>query len=195
MERTGPTRVLEKIALVKLDPEQKDLIRACEEGGFFVDAEKRVVIIRISYKQHRYNADNVRQDRALSVERQELIHPLTGRMMPDVNVVKDTSTMILRLNDIVRGEYVGRAVYKRNELVENTDTDEKRLKFLFAWLSKNQRRIIGYSEEFYNNTTKVLDAYLKNPEKPRGVRAPARSQAGSDEQIRLYPSGAHSALS
>ena len=115
---------VEKIALVKLDPEQKDLIRACEEGGFFVDAEKRVVIIRISYKQHRYNADNVRQDRALSVERQELIHPLTGRVMPDVNVVKDTSTMILRLNDIVRGEYVGRAVYKRNELVENTDTDE-----------------------------------------------------------------------
>ena len=115
---------VEKIALVKLDPEQKDLIRACGEGGFFVDAEKRVVIIRISYKQHRYNADNVRQDRALSVERQELIHPLTGRVMPDVNVVKDTSTMILRLNDIVRGEYVGRAVYKRNELVENTDTDE-----------------------------------------------------------------------
>lgn len=26
---------VEKIALVKLDPEQKDLIRACEEGGFF----------------------------------------------------------------------------------------------------------------------------------------------------------------
>ena len=41
-----------------------------------MDAEKRVVIIRISYKQHRYNADNVRQDRALSVERQELIHRL-----------------------------------------------------------------------------------------------------------------------
>lgn len=153
---------VEKTALVRLDPEQKDLIRACEEGGYFVDAEKRVVIIRIAYKQHRYNADNVRQDRALSVERQELIHPLTGRVLHDVNVVKDTSTMILRLNDIVRGEYVGRVVYKRNELVENTDTDEKRLKFLFAWLSKNQRRIIGYSEEFYNNTTKVLDAYLKS---------------------------------
>ena len=153
---------VEKIALVRLDPEQKELIRACEEGGYFVDAEKRVVIIRIAYKQHRYNADNVRQDRALSVERQELIHPLTGRVLHDVNVVKDTSTMILRLNDIVRGEYVGRVVYKRNELVENTDTDEKRLKLLFSWLSKNQRRIIGYSEEFYNNTTKVLDAYLKN---------------------------------
>ena len=163
-------------------------------GRFFRGRRKRVVIIRISYKQHRYNADNVRQDRALSVERQELIHPLTGRMMPDVNVVKDTSTMILRLNDIVRGEYVGRAVYKRNELVENTDTDEKRLKFLFAWLSKNQRRIIGYSEEFYNNTTKVLDAYLKNPENQEAFALP-HDLAGSDEQIRLYPSGAHSALS
>ena len=153
---------VEKIALVRLDPEQKDLLRLCEEQGYFVDAEKRVVIIRIAYKQHRFNPDNVRQDRALSVERQEIIHPLTGRALPDVNVVKDTSTMILRLNDIVRGEYVGRVVYKRNELVENTDTDEKRLKFLFAWLSKNQRRIIGYSEEFYHNTTRVLDAYLKN---------------------------------
>ncbi len=153
---------VEKIALVRLDPEQKDLIHLCEEKGFFVDAEKRVVIIRIAYKQHRFNADNVRQDRALSVEAQELIHPLTGEGM-DVNVVKDTSTMILRLNDIVRGEFVGRVVYKRNELVENTDTDEKRLKFLFAWLSKNQRRIIGYSDEFYNNTTKVLDAYLRDP--------------------------------
>ena len=152
---------VEKIALVRLDPELKELIRLCEDRGFFVDSEKHVVIIRITYKQHRFNADNVRQDRALSVERQEIIHPLTGTGM-DVNVVKDTSTMILRLNDIVRGEYVGRVVYKRNELVENTDTDEKRLKFLFAWLSKNQRRIIGYSEEFYANTTKVLDAYLKN---------------------------------
>lgn len=153
---------VEKIALVRLDPEQKDLIHLCEERGFFVDAEKRVVIIRIAYKQHRFNADNVRQDRALSVEAQELVHPLTGEGM-DVNVVKDTSTMILRLNDIVRGEFVGRVVYKRNELVENTDTDEKRLKFLFAWLSKNQRRIIGYSDEFYNNTTKVLDGYLRDP--------------------------------
>lgn len=155
---------VEKTALVRVDPEQKDLIRILEGGQYFVDPEKRVIIIRILYKQHSFNADNVRQDRALSVERQEIIHPLTGKILPDVNIVKDTSTMILRLNDIVRGEYVGRAVYKRTELIENTDTEEKRLKFLFAWLSKNQRRIIGYSDEFYNNTTKVLDAYLKNKE-------------------------------
>ncbi len=153
---------VEKIALVRVDPEQKELIQTIDQSGYFVDRKQLVVIVRIVYKQHSYNSDNVRQDRALSVERQELIHPFTGRTFSDVNLVKDTSTMILRLNDIVRGEYVGRVVYKRTELVENTDTEEKRLKFLYAWLSKNQRRIIGYSDEFYTSTTKVLDAYLKN---------------------------------
>ena len=154
---------VEKIALIRLDPEQQDIIRQCREHGFFVDEKQHVVIVRILYKQHRYHSDNVRQDRALSVEAQEIIHPITGQRLKNVNIVKDTSTMLLRLNDIVRGEYFGRVVYKRNELVENTDTDEKRLKFLFAWLSKNQRRIIGYSDEFYGNVTKILDAYLNNP--------------------------------
>ena len=152
---------VEKIALIRVDPEQKELIRIIDEKGYFVDREQRVVIVRIIYKQHSYNPDNVRQDRALSVERQELIHPFTGQGLSDVNVVKDTTTMILRLNDMVRGEYVGRVVYKRTELVENTDTDEKRLKFLYAWLAKNQRRIIGYSDDFYASATRVLDAYLK----------------------------------
>lgn len=162
---------VEKVALVRVDPDQTELIKTIEQSGYFVDRKQLVVIVRILYKQHSFNADNVRQDRALSVERQELVHPLTGRTLPDVNVVKDTSTMILRLNDIVRGEYVGRAVYKRTELVENTDTGEKRLKFLYAWLSKNQRRIIGYSEEFYASTTRVLDAYLKNPDHQEGFAA------------------------
>ncbi len=155
---------VEKIALIRVDPEQKELIRIIDEKGYFIDREQRVVIVRILYKQHSYNPDNVRQDRALSVERQELIHPFTGQGLSDVNVVKDTTTMILRLNDMVRGEYVGRVVYKRTELVENTDTDEKRLKFLYAWLAKNQRRIIGYSDDFYASATRVLDAYLKNPD-------------------------------
>ena len=147
---------------MSLEPEQKELFRICDEGGFFVDRDRRVVIVRLLYKQHRFNADNVRQDRALSVESQEIIHPLSGAILSGINLVKDTSTMILRLNDIVRGEYVGRVIYKRTELVENTDTEEKRLKFLFAWLSKNQRRIIGYSDEFYASTIKVLDAYLRD---------------------------------
>lgn len=161
---------VEKIALTRVDPEQEDLIRVLDKAGYFVDRKKLVVIIRISYKQHRFSADNVRQDRALSVALQEIIHPLTGETLRDVNVVKDTTTMILRLNDIVRGEYVGRAVYKRTELIENTDTEEKRLKFLYSWLSKNQRRIIGYSDEFYNNVTRVLDGYLRSSENAESLR-------------------------
>jgi hypothetical protein len=69
--------------------------------------------------------------------------------------------MTLKLNDIVKGEFIGRIKYKR-EIVENTETHEKRLKFLYAWLNKHQRRIIGYSDEFYANVVKVLDNYLLN---------------------------------
>lgn len=154
---------VEKVALTCVDPEQTDLIHTLDKAGYFVDRKKLVVIVRITYKQHQFNADNVRQDRALSAATQELIHPLTGETFTEVNIVKDTTTMILRLSDITRGEYEGRVVYKRTELIENTDTDEKRLKVLFSWLSKNQRRIIGYSDEFYLSVTKVLDAYLKAP--------------------------------
>jgi len=155
---------IEKIALVKVHKDQAEAVRRLEEGGFFVDEERRVVILRVTYSQHKFNPDNVRQERALSVSRQEIIHPLTGRVVDDLNIIKDTTNMFLRLNDIVRGEYMGRIAYKRNEIVENTDTDEKRLKFLFAWLSKHQRRIIGYSDEFYSNVVKVLDGYLLSPD-------------------------------
>ncbi|MDD6088834.1 MAG: hypothetical protein PUB69_05950 [Desulfovibrionaceae bacterium] len=151
---------VEKIALIKVDPSQKDLIEKLHQGGYFLDSEKLVVIARVVYKQHRFNPDNVRLDRALSLERQEVLHPLTGESLADVNVVRDTVTMMLRLNDIVRGEFIGRTVYKRNEIVLNTDTDEKRLKFIFAWLTKNQRRVIGYSDEFYTGVTRILDGYL-----------------------------------
>lgn len=72
--------------------------------------------------------------------------------------------MFLRLNDIVRGEFTGRIVYKRTEIVENTDTEDKRLKFLFTWLSKHQRRIIGYSDNFFANISKVVTSYLNAPE-------------------------------
>lgn len=155
---------VEKIALVQVHEDQIDAIHQLREGGFFVDIDKRVVILRVSYQQHKFNSDNVRQERALSVHHQEVIHPFTGEALPNLNIIKDTSNMFLRLNDIVRGEYRGRIIYKRNEVVENPDTDEKRLKFLFAWLSKHQRRIIGYSDEFYSNVVKVLDNYLLSPD-------------------------------
>ena len=151
---------VEKIALVAVDKTQTEAIRALADGGYFVDPDRRVVITRVVYRQHKYDPNNVRQDRALSVASQEVIHPITGQTYYRLNLVKDTYSLFLRLNDIVRGEYNGRIVYKRNEIVENTDTHEKKLKFLYAWLSKHQRRIIGYSDDFYSNVVKVLDNYL-----------------------------------
>jgi hypothetical protein len=153
---------VEKIALVAVDKDLKEAIKALDNGGYFLDEQKRVVILRVTYLQHRYNPDNVRQDRALSVVRQEVIHPQTAQPIT-LNIIKDSYNMFLRLTDIVRGEYQGRITYKRFEVVENTDTHEKRLKFLSTWLSKHQRRIVAYSDEFYANVVKILDNYLFNP--------------------------------
>ena len=156
--------MLEKIALVAVDEDQEEALDIIDKDGFFLDKAKRVVIIRITYRQHRFDSSNVRQDRALSVAGQEVLHPLTGEPLRGLNIIKDASNMCLRLNDIVRGEFTGRIVYKRTEVVENTDTDEKRLKFLYTWLSKHQRRMISYSDEFFANVSKVLSGYLFAPE-------------------------------
>lgn len=156
--------LVEKIALIAVDADQKEAIERIDSGGYFLDRERRVVIIRIRYRQHRFNAENIRQDRALSVLEQEILHPLTGKILPEMNIIKDTSNMFLRLNDIVRGEFTGKIFYKRQELIENTDTHEKRLKFLYAWLAKHQRRMITYSDEFFSNVSKVLSNYLYSPE-------------------------------
>lgn len=155
---------VEKVALVKVDPDQEEAIATIAAGGFFLDPKKRVVIIRINYRQHGFNPTNVQQDRALSVSSQEVIHPLTGEVLQGLNIIKDTTNMFLRLNDIVRGEFTGRILYKRTEIVENTDTEDKRLKFLYTWLSKHQRRIIGYSDSFFANVSKVVTSYLNAPE-------------------------------
>ncbi len=152
---------LEKLALVKVETKKKDTLKFLKENNYFIDERKKAVILRIKYKQHKYDPNNVREERALSVYRQELIHPLTGEVCSNLNIIKDISYMTLKLNDIVKGEYIGRIKYKR-EIIENTDTTEKQLKFLFSWLGKHQRRIIGYSDEFYAEVTKVLDNFLLN---------------------------------
>lgn len=157
--------LVEKTALIAVDKDQEDALRAIENAGCFLDPKRRVVIIRVTYLQHVFDPDNVRQERAMSVVSQEILHPLTGRPLSGVNVIKDSSNMFLRLNDIVRGEYTGRTIYKRTEIVENTDTEEKRLKFLFTWLGKHQRRMIGYRDDFFANVSKVLTGYLNAPEK------------------------------
>ncbi|WP_291320185.1 hypothetical protein [Desulfonatronospira sp.] len=154
---------LEKVALARVETKKRDVLKFLRENGYFLDEEKKAVILRVKYKQHQYDPDNIREERALSVLRQELIHPRTGEVCSQLNIIKDTFFMTLKLNDIVKGEFSGRIKYKR-EIIENTDTHEKRLKFLYAWLSKHQRRIIGYSDEFYAGVTKVLDNYLLNPD-------------------------------
>lgn len=155
--------LVEKIALVSVDEDQAEALDIIGRDGFFLDAARRVVIVRVTYKQHRFDPSNVRQDRALSVATQEVLHPLTGEALRGLNIIKDASNMFLRLNDIVRGEYTGRIIYKRNEIVENTDTHEKRLKFLYSWLSKHQRRMISYSDEFFAKVGKVVTGYLYSP--------------------------------
>ena len=155
---------VDKIALVKVEDNQDGLLERLYDEGYLIDEKKQVVILKVGYRQHKFSPDNVRQERALSVESQEVIHPLTGVALPLAGLIRETTNMFLRLNDIVRGEHTGRIVFKRNEIVENTDSEEKRLKFLYAWLSKHQRRIIGYSDEFFANIDKILDNYLHSPE-------------------------------
>jgi len=159
-----PYPTITKTCLVRLESRSSDILSPLEEEGFFLDPQRRVVILRTTYRQHAYDPNNVRQDRAISVLRQEILHPLTGASKTGINIIKDSYTMVLKLNDIVRGEFMGRVLYKGREIVENTDSHEKRLKFLHAWLSKNQRRMIGYSDEFYASITKVLDSYLFDKE-------------------------------
>lgn len=152
---------VEKTALIRVDPEQTEVLAALREHNAFVNEKARVVLVRVQYVQHSFDPENVRQDRAMSVCSQQIIHPLTGEAIESLNLIRDTSTLTLRLNDIVRGEYTGRIMFKRTEIIENTDTDEKRLKFLYAWLSKHQRRFIGYSDEFFASTSKILDNYFE----------------------------------
>lgn len=151
---------VEKMALVAVDEDQKEVLDELHERRAFVDEKNRIVLLRVIYRQHAYDPDNVRQDRALSVHEQQVIHPLTGNSINGLNLLRDSSNLILRLNDIVRGEFFGRIIYKRTEVVENTDSDEKRLKFLYAWLTKHQRRFISYSEDFFASTGRIVGNYL-----------------------------------
>ena len=150
---------VEKLALVSVDADH-ELLPTLRDRGFLVNQDKRVVILRVCYHQHAFSADNVREERALSVFRQELVHPVTGEIFPEVSIIRDSTNMVLRLNDIVRGEHQGSIIYKRNEVVENTVTEDNRLKFLYAWFCKHQRRMIGYSDDFFAGISKVISTYL-----------------------------------
>ncbi|MBG0789988.1 MAG: hypothetical protein H0S80_05750 [Desulfovibrionaceae bacterium] len=155
---------VEKIALVQVHENQKELIELLKDQGYFVDAKKRVVILRVTYQQHDYSPRNVREDRALSVRTQEIIHPLTGEVKEGLNIIQNVRNMILRLNDIVRGEYRIPVNYKRSEILTGTDSHEDRLKVLYVWLSKHMHRIVDYSDDYYSQIVRVLDEYLLSPD-------------------------------
>lgn len=155
--------MVEKTALVQVPADQKESLELLRDLGFLVDEKRRAVILRVTYRQHKFNAKNVREDRALSVVRQEVIHPYSGRVLDHLNIIKDAGNMLLNLNDIIRGEYHGRVSYKRQELITDTANHEQRLKVLYSWLSKHQHRLIEYSDEFFAKLTKILDIYLLAP--------------------------------
>jgi len=155
---------VEKTALVQVNENQKELIELLKDQGYFVDEKNRIVILRVTYQQHEYSPKNVREDRALSVLKQEVIHPITGHVNDSLNIIQNVQNMILRLNDIVRGEYRIAVNYKRSEIIENTDTHENRLKVLYMWLSKHMHRIVDYSDEYYSQIVRVLDGYLLAPD-------------------------------
>ncbi len=155
---------VEKIALVQVNENQKETIATLKKRGFFVDPQKRVVILRVIYQQHEYSPKNVREDRALSVLRQEVIHPFTGEVVDSFNIIQNIQNMILQLNDIIRGEYHMAINYKRNEIVNGTETHDNRLKVLYSWLSKHMHRIIDYTDEYYSQVVRVLDRYMLAPD-------------------------------
>ena len=74
--------------------------------------------------------------------------------------MKDTKRTLKELTDIVRGEHTGSITYRRSDLITSTKTHEDRLKFLSAWLAKNQRRLGTYGQETFEATKKLLNSYL-----------------------------------
>jgi hypothetical protein len=156
--------LVEKTALIALPPGLAEAHPHLRDQGFYVNPERRVVILKVTYQQHKYNRFNVLEDRALSVLKQELIHPYHGGREPGLNLLKDTKRFLKDLTDIVRGEYMGSISYKRVDLLLSTKTHEDRLKFLSAWLDKNQRRLGTYSPESFEAAKKLLNSYLLNRE-------------------------------
>jgi hypothetical protein len=156
--------LVEKTALISLPKSMAEANPHLREQGFYLDRRRRVVIFKVTYQQHKYNRFNVLEDRALSVVKQELIHPVHGGREASPNILKDSRRSLKELTDIIRGEHSGSISYRRSELISTTKTHEERLKFLSAWLRKNMRRLGRYSHETFAAAKKLLNSYLLNRE-------------------------------
>lgn len=153
---------LEKVALVSAEGCSLESQSWLKNNGYFVDKQRKVVILRVRYRQHKYHPDNVLEDRALSVASQELIHPQTG--LPEtVDILALSQDRLLLLNDIVRGEYEGSIVYRGKEHVQGTADARSRLKFLAAWLEKHRHIVSDYSADNFEMVRRVLTSYLYDP--------------------------------
>ena len=154
--------LVEKVALVSLPADFALTHRHLADQGFFVNRRRRVVLYKVTYQQHRYSPLNVLEDRALSVLTQEIIHPCHGGRDAGFNLLKETHRFLKDLTDIVRGEHLGSVIYQRSDLITAPKTHEDRLKFLSAWLGKNQRRLATYSQETVEAAKMVLNSSLLN---------------------------------
>jgi hypothetical protein len=157
--------LVEKIALIPLTPGLAEANPHLRDGGFYVDPKRRVVILKVIYQQHKYNRNNVLEDRAMAIVRQEIIHPHHGGREQSLNILKDTRRTLKELTDILRGEHSGSITYRRSDLITSTKTHEERLKFLSAWLGKNQRRLGTYGQETFEAAKKLLNSYLSDRER------------------------------
>lgn len=160
--RLGLPRV-EKVALVCAQCERRENWERLNDGGFFLDKERQAVILRVHYAQHAYHPDNVLEDRALSVLRQEVVHPYTGQTL-ELDVLGMSQDRLLVLNDIVRGEFHGSIVYRGSERVEGSRDFKARLKCLSAWLQKNRFILAEYSPDHFERVIRVVSSFMDDPQ-------------------------------
>lgn len=158
--RRGLPRV-EKVALVRARDCSEESYRRLKKDGFWVDAKRRVVILRVHYRQHAYHRDNVLENRALSVARQEVVHPLTGETI-SLDVLGLGQDRLIMLNDIVRGEFGGTILYQGQEHLTDTADMKNRLMFLSAWLGKHRHILADYSPDNFERLCRILWSFSED---------------------------------
>ncbi len=153
--------LVEKIALVSLETEDEALRGRLMREGFFVDAQRGVVLFKVTYAQHQYNLENIMEDRALSVVAQAVLHPRTGRPL-ELDLLRTERSRLIRLNDIVRGEHEGQIIYRGQEIIHGTEDVLSRLKFLAAWLTKHRRHLLNYAPKNFDHVIRTLESFLRD---------------------------------
>jgi hypothetical protein len=161
---SGLLPAVDKTALVAVRLDDSESIERLTQGGFFLDPARRVVILRVRYLHHRYHPENVLEDRGLSVAGQEVIHPQTGEVISDMDILGLSQDRLLMLNDIVRGEFTGAISYHGRETVMGTADIADRLKFLSAWLEKHRHILADYSPDNFTRVLRVISSFLDEVE-------------------------------